>query len=357
LINDDPDLVKLLNSTKANHTLFVPTDYAFKRVPKKIDIPKDVIKKIILYHVSPGLWPTFGLLFQHTAPTELKLPTLGDNPQRLLAKWLGPIRGVRINYYSKVVAGNIPATNGIIHGLSAILVPPPPAIVTISHLPGTFSTLLLAIEKTSFKDEFNATEHHIKGGTYFAPTNLAFKLLGPRINAFLFSHYGLKYLKALLEYHTVLDRTLYSTAYYDGTKSESFFPNAELSSPLQHHDCNTAHRHSRKSNEPVEPSALIHVDLPTLLKDTPLAVDIVRYGPFVTIKVNGFVRVAAQDGIARDGVIQVVNRVLIPPKRLSAEGDWQYWNGKGELSVEDLKERLEPFVKADCIDERLKMDL
>ena len=48
----------------------------------------------------------------------------------------------------------------------------------------------------------------------FAPSNFAFQKLGPRINAFLFSSYGLKYLKALLKYHVVVNQTLYSDAYY-----------------------------------------------------------------------------------------------------------------------------------------------
>ena len=53
-------------------------------------------------------------------------------------------------------------------------------------------------------------------GTLFAPSNFAFQKLGPRINAFLFSKYGLKYLKALLKYHVVANQTLYSDAYYKG---------------------------------------------------------------------------------------------------------------------------------------------
>lgn len=48
----------------------------------------------------------------------------------------------------------------------------------------------------------------------FAPSNFAFQKLGPRLNAFLFSSYGQKYLKALLKYHIVANQTLYSDAYY-----------------------------------------------------------------------------------------------------------------------------------------------
>lgn len=49
-----------------------------------------------------------------------------------------------------------------------------------------------------------------------------------------------------------------------------------------------------------------------------------------------------EDGIAADGVIQVVNNVLIPPKQLG--GAQQQWLGE-DISEEDLKERLEPFVE------------
>lgn len=59
----------------------------------------------------------------------------------------------------------------------------------------------------------NDTSNHI-GGTIFAPSNFAFQRLGPKINGFLFSSYGRRYLKALLEYHVVANQTLYSDAYY-----------------------------------------------------------------------------------------------------------------------------------------------
>lgn len=49
-----------------------------------------------------------------------------------------------------------------------------------------------------------------------------------------------------------------------------------------------------------------------------------------------------EDGIARDGVIQVLSTVLIPPKRIG--GVAVQWQGQ-ELTEEDLIERLEPYVK------------
>jgi uncharacterized surface protein with fasciclin (FAS1) repeats len=83
----------------------------------------------------------------------------------------------------------------------------------IRLLPGEFSTLELALTKTGLIDILNDTSRHV-GGTLFAPSNFAFQLLGHRANAFLFSSYGLKYLKSLLLYHVVVNQTLYSDAYY-----------------------------------------------------------------------------------------------------------------------------------------------
>lgn len=106
LIDEDKDLVDLLNSTKANLTMFAPTDKAFEKIPEGAPKPsKEFIKKVLLYHVSPGLWPAGKLLFAHTAPTMLNETLLGDMPQRLVVK-LG-FKGVSVNFFSKVVAPNI----------------------------------------------------------------------------------------------------------------------------------------------------------------------------------------------------------------------------------------------------------
>jgi uncharacterized surface protein with fasciclin (FAS1) repeats len=79
-------------------------------------------------------------------------------------------------------------------------------------LPSEFSTLELGLVKTGLLGAINDTSNHA-GGTIFAPSNFAFRKLGPKINGFLFSHFGQKYLKALLMYHVVANQTLYSDWY------------------------------------------------------------------------------------------------------------------------------------------------
>ncbi|KAI8934893.1 hypothetical protein NX059_008565 [Plenodomus lindquistii] len=316
LINEYDDLVQLLNGTKANYTVFAPTDEAFEKIPDHGKKPsKEVLKDILLYHVVDDFYPAGRVLHSYTIPTLYTPEHLLGHQQRLTVRVT--LKGPAINFYSRIVAVNIFGTNGVVHGIDSILVPPPNVAAIVDLLPGEFSTLELALGKTGLWEKINSTDYPHEGGTFFAPSNFAFQKLGPRVNAFLFSKYGEKYLKALLEYHIVVDQTLYTDAFYDHKGKED----AEIADRPPYY----------------------HYDLPTVLSDKYLAVDVAHYGPFVSIRINGFSRVTVHDGVASDGVIQVVSDVLIPPKN-AASGEQIFWEGE-EMTVEDLKERLEPFVE------------
>lgn len=317
LIDEYPDLVEVLNGTAANYTVFAPTDKAFEKIPDHGKKPsKELIHKVLAYHVSPDFYPARRILFSHTIPTALGEDALGGEAQRLRVG-LGP-GGLRVNFYSKVIAVNIFGTNGVIHGVDSILLPPPPAAKIIELLPGEFSTFELALSKTGL-DKVIADSPHT-GGTLFAPSNWAFKKLGPKINAFLFSKYGEKYLKALLKYHIVANQTLYSDAFYRAKDSD-------------------AEAMDETDSESI-PKGHFHVDLPTLLDDKSLSIDVARWGGFITIKINGFNSVAVQDGIAKDGVIHVLSNILIPPK---SPGGLE-WMGE-DMSVDEFKDRFDAYVE------------
>ncbi len=81
-----------------------------------------------------------------------------------------------------------------------------------------------------------------------------------------------------------------------------------------------------------------------------MSIDVGRYGRFISIKINGFSTVTIEDGIASDGVIHVVNNVLIPPRSIG--GEMQEWQGE-EMSEEELMERLDPYVEFDDVYEEL----
>lgn len=318
LINEFDDLVELLNGTTANFTVFAPTDKAFEKIPKHHGKPsKEFLKKVLTYHVSPEFYPAGRVLVTRTIPTALEAEYIGKVPQRLSTQ-VGP-RGLTVNFYSRVVAVNIFGTNGVIHGIDSILLPPPKVIDIIAALPGEFSTLELGLTKTGLVPAFSDPKSH-SGGTLFAPSNFAFKKLGPRINGFLFSKYGEKYLKALLLYHAADNITLYSDAIYKTDAAE----------------------HSDEQRRPGVPKGFFHIDLPTGLEGKSLSIDVARYGRLITIKINGFTKVAVTDGIASDGVIHVVPNVLIPPKTPGAADI-----ATDDMTVEELKARLEPLVEAD----------
>lgn len=203
------------------------------------------------------------------------------------------------------------AQNGVIHAVRSILAPPPSIGRIISLFPAQFSTLLLAYEKT----EFVKFIHNVNmvGSTVFAPSNSAFAWLGPKANAFLFNtETGLKYLKALLKYHIAPNATLYSDAFYN--------------------EAGKADAHGIKRE---------HFDLKTLLGDVNVGVDIASLGGFRSMRVNGFSHVTIQDGIGKNGVIQVVDHVLIPPKKYRDAYDSTF----GDVEIEDLKERLGPYLE------------
>ncbi|KAI1764397.1 FAS1 domain-containing protein [Hypoxylon sp. FL1150] len=342
LVDDFPDLVKKLNSTKdGNVTAFVPSDRAFEKIPhhgKDHKPPKEFVEKIIEYHILPGLYPAGRVLARHTLPTALKEEELGGRPQRIRVS--KGFFSLKLNFYSKIIFPNLFTANGVLHGVDSILVPPPPVERLISLFPSKFSTLELAAEKTGFNhhhhhhsgddgDDDNDDEK-LTGLTVFAPTNFAFQKLGPRANAFLFNtEKGLGYLRALLAYHVVANETLYSDEFYGKKKEDdlSFFDEEES---------------GEVDAETVKPK-YVHLDLPTLLGDKHIAVDISRWFGFIKIRLNGHVDVAIQDGIAKDGVVQVINSVLIPPHP-HHKGLWNE-EVDGEISVEELVARLEPFVE------------
>ncbi|KAL6721906.1 hypothetical protein ACLMJK_001011 [Lecanora helva] len=320
LVNEYPDVVEILNGTAANYTVFAPIDKAFEKIPDDAPKPsKEDLKKILLYHVSDDFFPAGRVLVTGTFPSLLSVDTLGIGPQRISNQI--SLRGLTVNFYSRIIAIDIFGTNGVIHGIDSLLIPPPKTAEIVQLLPGEFSTLELGLIKTGLLEAINDTSTHL-GGTVFAPSNFAFQKLGPRVNGFLFSQYGQKYLKALLKYHVVADQTLYSDAYYKAEATDV--------------------------EENGIPKGYFHIDLATLLKDKSLSVDVARYGRFIRIKINAFATVTIEDGIAADGVIQVVDNVLIPPK--SIDRGLQHWAGE-ELSIDDLKERLEPLVSHETPEE------
>lgn len=84
--------------------MFAPTDKAFAKIPHHGDHKpsKEMIKKVLEYHVSPEFYPAGRVLVSHTIPTALK-ESFGAQRLRV---GLG-LKGLAVNFYSKVIAVNI----------------------------------------------------------------------------------------------------------------------------------------------------------------------------------------------------------------------------------------------------------
>ncbi|KAJ4298654.1 hypothetical protein N0V88_003685 [Collariella sp. IMI 366227] len=360
LVDEHDEIKALLQDTKHNHTLFVPTNRAFERLPhhrhgrhghdsdddgsgsdsdgNKDKPPKEFILALLKYHIAHGLWPLEHIRAHTTIPSSLYPPALNGkpshddsstpypeyhtcHPQRIRVFTTPFIPLTRLNFHVRLSphTADLVAKNGLVHPIDSFLVPPPSQTSLIRLLPSHFSTLALALETTGLGDELDDLPR-TGGGTFFAPTNSAWSRLGGRANAFLFSERGKKYLKALVKYHAVVNETLYSDAFYrPGEKEE---------------------REERVNGD------YWHADMPTLLCGKPISVIVKTWRGFVSIVVNGWVRVVVRDGIADDGVLQVVERVIIPPHKPPRDG---HGHGEeeegGEISEEELVARLEPYME------------
>ncbi|KAL2180958.1 Fasciclin domain-containing protein [Thermothelomyces heterothallicus CBS 202.75] len=356
LVEEHDEIKQLLDDKEHNYTLFVPTDRALDRIhggrKHRHEKPsKEFILAFLKYHIVPGLYPAHRIQTSRTLPSELHPAALdgastrrhkhkhNHHPQRIRSFTVPIVHLTRLNFRTRLVGPEFHAKNGILRAVDSPLIPPPSQTTIVRLLPGQFSTLALALETTGLGGELDGLERR-GGGTLFTPTNRAWAALGPRLNAFLFSEPGREYLRALLRYHVVVNETLYSDAYYRGGG--------------EHHGDDGDDDDDGEDGEDGDAARVgdagrgyLHVDLPSLLHGAPISVDIRTWKEFVSIVVNGFTRVDVRDVVADDGVVQVVRQVLIPPhKHHGARGDVGDENeGKREMSVEELKARLEPYLE------------
>lgn len=102
---------------KGPYTVFAPTDEAFAKLLKQLNITaeqlleRDDLKDILLYHVVPGK------VFSKDLKDGMKLKTAEGSEVKIS---LDP---VRVND-AKVVKPDIAASNGVIHVIDKVLLPP-----------------------------------------------------------------------------------------------------------------------------------------------------------------------------------------------------------------------------------------
>ncbi len=113
-------LAGALSKPGANLTVFAPTDAAFAKIPKKtlnqIAGDKALLKSILLYHVVKGKVPAAKVVKLNGKSAK----TLNGAPVKIKVR-----NGmVFLNGSTKVVTADVKASNGIIHVVNKVLLPP-----------------------------------------------------------------------------------------------------------------------------------------------------------------------------------------------------------------------------------------
>ena len=328
VIDRYPSIVALLNSTTSNFTVLVPTNTAFEKLFRYdigSELSNDSIYDVLKYHISgPYIFPASFITISPSLPTLLH-PISLNGPQRWRIGW--GLKGLAVNADARVTASDIYGSNGVIHVIDSVLIPPPKVRQIIEQMPGELSTLAIALSKVgSHLGNQNAEPFT---GTCFAPSNKAFKKLGAKANAFLFSGRGRKYLEALLRYHFVPNTTLYSNARYNTSHASAFDYRREVDMEEWPFPDNGYH---------FFPKGIRHYTLPTYLDDQNLYVEIDRFGPLISEGINGQRTVPWQNILGSDGVMHILDTILVPLRRTAGESEPT--TKEGGLDAGDVIERL-----------------
>ncbi len=166
-------------SAPGNLTVFAPTDRAFANLKKsdpalynKVATDKKLLRSVLTYHVVGKRIPAAAAVA--AAKKRLKVKTLQGESIALSFKG----GKIVLNGTARVVIPDVMASNGVIHAIDAVLVPPslsqpPESIVQIASGNSTFSTLVSLVQKAGLVQAISAPGPF----TVFAPTNEAFQKL------------------------------------------------------------------------------------------------------------------------------------------------------------------------------------
>jgi len=181
-------------------TLFAPTDEAFANMnPRELSKLQNSVKQLVnvlSYHVS----------------TEEVVKAKGHFSDHVLKSISG--KPVRINVYRqshivsaegvKISEADIHVANGIVHGIDGIMTPPEGDIIDIISQRNDLKTLYKYLNTSGLVDTIKADQNI----TVFAPTDKAFNSVNSKVIDYLAANPNV--LKGVLLYHVVGKASLYS---------------------------------------------------------------------------------------------------------------------------------------------------
>lgn len=176
----------LLSRANLNATVFAPTNDAFAQLPEpfnnaaNINAITDVrqislLGQILKYHVVAGRRNAAQLPNGNYAT----LRTAVTPQNHLIYVGRSAAGNVFINGNAQVVTADVQASNGVIHVINRVLMPPSQSIAQIAIANGGFNALVAALGKTGLTNTFFEPTNNF---TVFAPTDAAFAQLPAPLN-------------------------------------------------------------------------------------------------------------------------------------------------------------------------------
>ena len=213
------DLVTVLDGTD-DYTVFAPTNAAFtafltaNNIANLDAVPVPLLREILLNHV------VVGTVNANQLPSVGYIKTLGKggaSSTNTLSMYVNKSNGVRLNGVSSVVTADVAASNGVVHIVDAVI--GLPTVVTFATADATFSTLAGALTAQGLVPTLNGTAG--SPFTVFAPNNDAFAALDDEIPGVVASLTSAQ-LTSVLTYHVVAGANVLAASLTDGMEVTTF---------------------------------------------------------------------------------------------------------------------------------------
>jgi len=185
-------------------TVFAPTDTAFTALLEALNntkeelLAREDLGRILQYHVISGQ-----VLSSDLGATQ-DVTTLTGDPLTVTSDGTTVMAGS-----ATVVIADVLCSNGVIHAIDAVLLPPapaPPSIVDTAVANGGFTVLVEALQTAELVDALSGPGPF----TVFAPTDAAFTALLEALNATKEELLAREDLATILQYHVISGQTLSS---------------------------------------------------------------------------------------------------------------------------------------------------
>ena len=184
-------------------TVFAPTNDAFQALldtnadwSTLEDIPTETLTSVLLFHV-------LGAKVASTDLTDTYVNTLATGPNAApISLQIETTGAIAFNGDSQPVIVDVEASNGIVHVIDKVMLPP--NVVTLALNNGAFTTLVSALTDVRHTTDFVAILSQTGPFTIFAPTNTAFQaLLDSNTSWNTLADIPIATLDAVLKYHVI----------------------------------------------------------------------------------------------------------------------------------------------------------